>query len=108
MDLIDVSASWPVFNTFKEFKLCDSMYDFDDEARSSLRHHRVFKDRENPLESLSPAEVRRKFHFYPHTVLQICALLNDRFKHSCKRSNPLTVLQQVCAALLYYGSGMSL
>ena len=103
---MEITASWPVCNTFKEFKLCQAMYDFDDQCRLDLIRQRLFKDRQNPLECLAPAEVRQKFRFFPHTIMQICELLNDKLKHGCKRSNPLTVLQQVCVALLYYGSGI--
>ena len=61
MEITLMSATWPGFNTFKEFKLVEAMYDFDDEARANLRCQRLYKDRQNPLECLAAAEIHKKF-----------------------------------------------
>ena len=67
-----------------------------------LRMERRFADRSNPLESLTPAEVKRTYRFLPATVYFITEILLGDLLSATERSNPLPPLLQVlCTSVTF-------
>ena len=69
-----------------------------------FRRERVFRDRQNPLEVFPAEEVRRKFRFWPSTILVLCQIFED-IGPSTKRSQALPTLLRVCVGLRFLASG---
>ena len=75
------------------------------EANRRLKMHRrmelYLEDRSNPLEDLTPEEVKTKYWFYPETILELCKMVYTSLRRKTKRSCALPVLLQVCTALRF-------
>jgi hypothetical protein len=65
--------------------------------------NRVFRDRANPLESLSREEIRDRYRFYPESVIYLCQLVN--LERDTKRSSPLPPLLTTLVALHFFATG---
>ena len=66
------------------------------------------RSREDPFYGLTPLEMKQKYKFFLHTVMDLCGLVGNDFEKATERSYPLTVKQQVCPALYYFTSGILL
>ncbi|KAH3894461.1 hypothetical protein DPMN_018618 [Dreissena polymorpha] len=64
---------------------------------------RVFRDRTNPLETLSPMEIRERYRFFPETILFLVNMLN--LERATERSCPLPPLISTLAALHFLATG---
>ena len=75
-DIISLTRSWPAFNTLIKLKPSYLFYSWaDHEYRKKLRRERLLKARQDPFAGLGPEDIRMKFKFYPHTIMDIVALL---------------------------------
>ena len=105
-DIISLTGSWPAFNTLVKLKPTYLMYSWaDHEYRKNLRRERLLKPRQDPFSGLGPEDIRMKFKFYPHTIMDIVALLAKDLARDTGRNNPLTPKQIVCVALYVLGHG---
>ena len=105
-DIISLTGSWPAFNTLVKLKPTYLMYSWaDHEYRKNLRRERLLKPRQDPFSGLGPEDIRMKFKFYPHTIMDIVALLAKDLARDTGRNNPLTPKQIVCIALYVLGHG---
>ena len=59
-----------------------------------FRRERVYRDRQNPLEVFPLEDVRRKFRFWPSTILVLCQVFMG-IGPSTKRSHALPTLWYV-------------
>ena len=95
-----------MFNTFVKFDAKYIYYNYVDcEFTKCLRRERLFTPREDPFFRLTPKEIKDKYRFYPHTIMDICRLVQKELERPTKRSNPLTVQQVVCVSLYILAHG---
>lgn len=73
-------------------------------AEALPRVPRAAKERADFLEILTDAEFKRHFRFSKNTVVDIVSMLEPDLVQD-PRGDPLTPVQQVCAALCHYGGG---
>ena len=66
---------------------------------------RVFRDRLNPLEVFRPAQVRKKFRFWPHQILEILDEIRDDIEPDTQRSHAIPALTKLCATLRFFACG---
>ena len=96
-----LSAFWD----FEIFDIERQMYQYDSIQKQMKRLERMYQSRVNPLDSLlNPNDIKQRFRFFPHRIIELCDLLEPYFRHPTKRNNSLSVLSQVCTVLYYYGS----
>ena len=77
------------------------------EIRVALANERRFKDRQNPLEDLLPADVFKRFRFSTEAIYYLTRKLAPKLSRICNRSNPLPVLLQVLVTLRFLsGNGL--
>ncbi|XP_054155561.1 putative nuclease HARBI1 [Oppia nitens] len=69
------------------------------------RRPRRFRDRQNPLETMSDIECVQRYRLDRQGVHNICVLLNEELQRPTKRSQSLPVVVQVCAALRFFAQG---
>ncbi len=62
---------------------------------------RVFRDHTNPLKYYSEQGVRDRYHFWPHTILEICRVIDPYLQPSTARSQSLPTLLRVCIRLCF-------
>jgi hypothetical protein len=72
--------------------------------RPNLRKPRTFRDRSNPLETLSEEEVFVRYRFRPHTIIYIMTLLPD-LTTSTNRNCPIPPLLQLLVTLRFLATG---
>ena len=102
------TSYWSLFGDLKIFNIQRQMYDYDCIKKQMKRLERLYENRVNPLDSLEdPDNIKSRFRLLPHRIIDICNLLEPSLKPKSNRNNPLSVLTQVCTALLYYGTGNS-
>ena len=102
----NITASWPALGSLENFKLKYIYYSYADlQYRKSLRHQRLRRDRQDPFFALGPNDIRAKFKFYPHTIMDIVSMVAKDLQRSTKRNNPLTPKQAVCISLYVLGHG---
>ncbi len=75
------------------------------EAARNLRRQRVIRDRENPLELYTEAQLIRQYRFDAEHIRMIADLLREDLEHKDGRGAALTLIQQTCVALKFYASG---
>ena len=97
-------TSYPsAFWDFKIFDMERQMYQYDSIQKQMKRLERMYQTRVNPLDSLlNPDDIKQRFRFFPHRIIELCTLLELYLRHPTKRNNSLSVLTQVCTALYYY------
>ena len=101
-----LQCHWAMFNTFVKFDAKYIYYNYVDcEFTKCLRRERLFTPREDPFFRLTPKEIKDKYRFYPHTIMDICQLVQKELERPTKRSNPLTVQQVVCVSLYILAHG---
>ena len=71
----------------------------------SLQRQRVFRDRMNPLDSLSDEELYTKYRFTRNGILFLIDILEPHLKRATKRSCSVDVHLQVLSALYFLASG---
>ena len=54
------------------------------EARRAIRRERVFRDRNNPLDSLSSEEVYQRYRFTREGVFQLLERVANQIQHETK------------------------
>lgn len=102
----DITASWPVLDSLEKFKPRYKYYSWADlDYRKCLRRERLLHDREDPFTGLSPDEIKMKYKFFPHTIMDILRLVSKDLQRPSKKNNPLTPKQVVCTALFVLGNG---
>lgn len=98
------------FNAFNDLAVFDvqrNMYNYGSVRKYFKRLERMYEERTNPLDSVEdPVQIRQIFRLWPHEIIQLVELLKPDLERRTKRNNSLSVLTQVCTALLYYGTGM--
>ena len=101
------SASWPVFDTLEKLKPRYVWYSYIDlDYRKALRRERLLQDRNDPFYRLTADEIKKKYKFFPHTIIDILNLVGKDLQRPTKKNNPLTPKQSVCLALYLLGHGM--
>ncbi len=75
-----------------------------DRARTAAAF-RVIRDRHNPLEVYSDAELLRQYRFDGNHIRMIADLLRNSLEHKDGRGGALTLIQQACVALKFFASG---
>ena len=101
------SASWPVFDTLEKLKPRYVRYSYIDlDYRKALRRERLLQDRNDPFYRLTVDEIKKKYKFFPHTIIDILNLVGKDLQRPTKKNNPLTPKQSVCLALYLLGHGM--
>ena len=106
IDMGNITASWPALGSVEKFKAKYIHYSYADlQFRKSLRCQRLIRDRQDPFFSLGPDDIRAKFKFYPHTIMDIVGMVATDLQRNTKRNNPLTVKQVICVALYVLGHG---
>ena len=63
--------------------------------RRSLRRQRVFRDRTNPLDSMSDAELYDAFRFFRHELMDLCDEITEHVEHASHRQGALPPILQV-------------
>ena len=105
-ELGNYTSSWPALDTLDKFKPRYTHYYWADlDYRKRLRRERLLQAREDPFSQLSPDDIKIKYKFYPHTIMDIIKLVGDDFNKTTKRNNPFTTKQCVCLALYVLGHG---
>jgi hypothetical protein len=66
-----------------------------------LRRERLFRDRENPLEVYDDVDLTKKFRFPRVTIEHFVREFSPGLQRATNRNQPLTPVQQICAALRY-------
>ena len=108
IDMGNITASWPVLGSLEKFKAKYIHYSYADlQFRKSLRRQRLIRDRQDPFFSLSPDDIRAKFKFYPHTIMDIVGMVATDLETKTERNNPLTPKQVICVTLYVLGHGRS-
>ena len=106
IDMGNITASWPALGSLEKFKPKYIYYSYADlQYRKSLRHQRLMRDRQDPFFALGPNDIRVKFKFYPHTIMDIVGIVAKDLQRTTKRNNPLTPKQTVCVSLYVLGHG---
>ena len=106
IDMGNITASWPALGSLEKFKPKYIYYSYADlQYRKSLRHQRLMRDRQDPFFALGPNDIRVKFKFYPHTIMDIVGIVAKDLQRTTKRNNPLTPKQTVCMSLYVLGHG---
>ena len=105
--LLQETSNFAAYGDLDWFDCDKMMYNYDEVQRAADRIERMWEKRIfDPCDSVKdPERVRQIFRLYPHHITQLCNLLRVDLEHKTKRNNPLSVCQQVCTALLYYGTG---
>ena len=99
----NITASWPALGSLEKFKLKYIYYSYADlQYQKSLR---LLRDRQDPFFALGPNDIRAKFKFYPHTIMDIVGMVAKDLQRTTKRNNPLTPKQAVCVSLYMLGHG---
>ena len=102
----NITASWPALGSLEKFKLKYIYYSYADlQYRKSLRRQRLMRDRQDPFFALGPNDIRVKFKFYPHTIMDIVGIVAKDLQRTTQRNNPLTPKQTVCVSLYMLGHG---
>ena len=97
-----------LFGDLKIFNIQRQMYNYDCIKKQMKRLQRLYENRVNPFDSLEdPDNIKSRFRLLPHRIIDICNLLEPSLKTKSNRNNPLSILTQVCTALIYYGTGNS-
>ena len=73
--------------------------------KMAARERRVFLPRENPLQGLNDTKTRKAYRFTRAGVEYVVNLLADDLQYETNRNNALTVVLQVCIALMYFAGG---
>ena len=106
VDMGNITASWPALGSLEKFKPKYIYYSYADlQYRKSLRRQRLMRDRQDPFFALGPNDIRAKFKFYPHTIMDIVGMVAMDLQRTTKRNNPLTPKQTVCVSLYMLGHG---
>ena len=106
IDMGNITASWPALGSLEKFKPKYIYYSYADlQYRKSLRCQRLMRDRQDPFFALGPNDIRVKFKFYPHTIMDIVGIVAKDLQRTTKRNNPLTPKQTVCVSLYVLGHG---
>ena len=106
IDIGNITASWPALGSLEKFKPKYIYYSYADlQYRKSLRRQRLMRDRQDPFFALGPNDIRVKFKFYPHTIMDIVGIVAKDLQRTTKRNNPLTPKQTVCMSLYVLGHG---
>ena len=106
IDMGNITASWPALGSLEKFKPKYIYYSYADlQYRKSLRRQRLMRDRQDPFFALGPNDIRVKFKFYPHTIMDIVGIVAKDLQRTTKRNNPLTPKQTVCVSLYVLGHG---
>lgn len=66
---------------------------------------RIFRDHQNPLDSLDDEAIIARFRLSRACIFDLCQELQDHLQHPTQRSHALPVSMQLLAALRYYGTG---
>jgi hypothetical protein len=96
------------FNLFQAIDVLEVLAQNDHDERQRRRQQRrlVLERRMvNPLTAISDAEFRTHFRFSKDQVAELVQMLLPHLRHETERGNPLTPVQQLCAALNYFGGG---
>ena len=106
VDMGNITASWPALGSLEKFKPKYIYYSYADlQYWKSLRRQRLMRDRQDPFFALGPNDIRTKFKFYPHTIMDIVGMVAMDLQRTTKRNNPLTPKQTVCVSLYVLGHG---
>ena len=106
IDMGNITASWPALGSVEKFKAKYIHYSYADlQFRKSFRCQRLIRDRQDPFFSLASNDIRAKFKFYPHTIMDIVGMVATDLQRNTKRNNPLTPKQVVCITLYVLGHG---
>ena len=69
------------------------------------RVHRVFRDRQNPLDYMGDEELMNKYRLPREKIFDLCDLLQEDLERPTNRSHALPVSLQILIALRYFGTG---
>ena len=106
IDMGNITASWPALGSLEKLKPKYIYYSYADlQNQKSLRRQRLMRDRQDPFFALGPNDIRVKFKFYPHTIMDIVSIVAKDLQTTTKRNNPLTPKQTVCVSLYVLGHG---
>ena len=75
------------------------------ENRRALRRERVFRDRNNPLDSYDDTKMYRKYRFTRLGCIHLIDLFAEGLEHPTKRNKALPWYLQVFVYLRYYATG---
>ena len=75
------------------------------QIQRALRRERIFRDRNNPLDSLDDKELVSKYRLPRNVIIDLINVLHADLAHDTKRSNALSVHTQLLVSLRYYASG---
>jgi hypothetical protein len=70
-----------------------------------IRVPRLFRDRTDPLQIFRPDQIRKKYRFWPHQIIQLENLLHDDIAPLSERSHAIPAIVKLCAALRFYACG---
>ena len=73
--------------------------------RKTLRRERLLQPRSDHLLGLTDDEVFSRYRFKKHSILQMCALLQEKLQRPTKRSNSLPVQIQILITLRFLAGG---
>ncbi|WAR06558.1 HARB1-like protein, partial [Mya arenaria] len=71
------------------------------------RRPRVFTDRNNPLEILDVESVRKRYRFFPDSIMILVGIVEPTIGTATMRSNPLPPLLTVLCCLQFFATGVS-
>lgn len=69
------------------------------------RRPRVFTDRNNPLEILDVESVRKRYRFFPDSIMILVGIVEPTIGTATMRSNPLPPLLTVLCCLQFFATG---
>ncbi|WAR15468.1 HARB1-like protein [Mya arenaria] len=69
------------------------------------RRPRVFTDRNNPLEILDVESVRKRYRFFPDSIMILVGIVEPTIGTATMRSNPLPPLLTVLCCLHFFATG---
>ena len=71
----------------------------------ALRRERILRDRDNPLDYLSPADIKKRFRFMPETIVELVYLLAPLIEHPTWRSGDLSPMLMILITLRFAATG---
>jgi hypothetical protein len=77
----------------------------EEEDEANRVRHRIFRDRLNPLDSLTDEELITTYRLNRAAILHLCDELNDELKWPSNKSGALPVELQILTALRFYATG---
>lgn len=77
----------------------------EENNRRNLRRERIFRDRSNPLDTLTDNEILRNYRFTRQGIFHLINVFGNELEHPTNRNHSLTAQQQLLVTLRFYATG---